>query len=74
MNSYRRKALKVESNIHGEIDDSKIQEMSAMLVKGFNKMKLRRAQTQGNFQKRSLDAHKQNGTRRKTLVMKRRVI
>ena len=56
------------------MDDSKIQEMSAMLVKGFNKMKLRRAQTQGNFQKRSLDAHKQKGTRRKTLVMKRRVI
>ena len=44
-----RKAVKVESNIHGEIDDSKIQEKSARIVKGFNQMKLRRAQMQGNF-------------------------
>ena len=49
VNSYRRKAVKVESNIHSEIDDSKIQEKSVMVVKGFNQMKLRRAQMQGNF-------------------------
>ena len=44
-----RKAVKVESNIHSEINDSKIQEKSAMVVMGFNQMKLRRAQMQGNF-------------------------
>ncbi|KAK1388182.1 hypothetical protein POM88_016360 [Heracleum sosnowskyi] len=47
-----------DANTDDDSSDSDMEEMVAMIVRGFKKMKFRKARRQGNFQKRTFNAHK----------------
>ncbi|KAK1397404.1 hypothetical protein POM88_007267 [Heracleum sosnowskyi] len=47
-----------DANTDDDSSDSDMEEMVAMIVRGFKKMKFRKARRQGNFQKRTFNADK----------------
>ncbi|KAK1360650.1 hypothetical protein POM88_045124 [Heracleum sosnowskyi] len=47
-----------DANTYDDSSDSDMEEMVAMIVRGFKKMKFRKARRQGNFQKKTFNADK----------------